>query len=148
MRHAGRILFAIGLSGMGVLSLIYHGFALAWQPVPSPLPHRELLACISGGILVAGGFGLLIARTAGWGALMLAVFLSSWLGLHIAFRILPSPLNVSVWTPFAETVMLVSGGWILFASQVPRRIERRFKFTAEKGTHDAACRYSMHSPLW
>lgn len=35
-----RMLFAIGLVGLGALAVIYHDFALDWQPVAKWLPGR------------------------------------------------------------------------------------------------------------
>ena len=32
--HPALTLYAIGLLGLGVLALVYHDFALDWQPVP------------------------------------------------------------------------------------------------------------------
>jgi len=133
---------------MGVLSLIHHGFALAWQPVPSPLPHRELLADISGAILFGGALAMLVPRLALWSSVVLSVFVSSWLLLQISFRILPSPLGVQVWTPFAETVMLVSGGWILTASQSSEKFRARFpNITGRSGRRSLQLLYAFAPPV-
>jgi hypothetical protein len=37
-------LYVIGPLGLGVLALVYHDFALDWQPVPPWVPDRTLLA--------------------------------------------------------------------------------------------------------
>jgi hypothetical protein len=39
-------LFAIGLFGLGVLAIVYHDFALNWQPVPPWAPGRTVLAFV------------------------------------------------------------------------------------------------------
>jgi hypothetical protein len=55
----GHLLFALGLAGLGVLSLFSGDFAYVWQPVPMGVPLREILAYLSGALLLAGGLGLL-----------------------------------------------------------------------------------------
>lgn len=117
MNKLGRILFALGLAGLGVLSLNYRSFALVWQPVPELVPHRELFAIISGSILVAGGICLLLPRSARWATFGLTVFLSTWVALQIPFNIWKHPSSSSAWTTLAETIILISGGWILFGSK-------------------------------
>lgn len=118
MNKLGRILFALGLAGLGVLSLNYRSFALVWQPVPEPFPHRELFAIISGGILVVGGIGILLPRMARWATFGLTMFLSSWVPLQIGFNLWKTPSSSSAWTTLAETVMLISAGWILFGPKM------------------------------
>ena len=118
MNKLGRVLFAFGLAGLGVLSLNYRSFALVWQPVPGPFPHRELLAVISGSILVVGGICMLLPRLARWATFGLTVFLSSWLPLQIGFNLWKTPSSSSAWTTLAETVILISGGWILFGPKM------------------------------
>ena len=105
MKRTGLILFGVGLSGVGILSLIYHGFALAWEPVSTSVPHREFLACISGAILLVGGMGSLLPSTVGWGAFVLAAFVSSWLLVLRLPRVAANPLFVGGCTTFAETVI-------------------------------------------
>src|SRR6266540_6313906 len=77
----GRLLFASGLAGLGVLSLWFGDFALVWQPVPDWVPGRVPLAYASGALLLAGGVGLLVRRTAVQAAAVMAVFLTLWLVL-------------------------------------------------------------------
>ena len=113
---------ALGLAGLGVLSVIYHSFALVWQPVPEAFPHRELLATVSGCILVLGGIGMLFSRSARWATLAMAILVSSWLPLQVGLSLWRSPAEVSAWTTLAETVILMAGGWILFRSLMRERI--------------------------
>jgi uncharacterized membrane protein len=114
----GRVLFALGLAGLGVLSLIYRSFALVWQPMPESFPHRELLGIISGSILLGSGTCMLLPRSERWATLVMAVFISSWPALQIVFNLWEKPLSAQMWTTLAETVMLISGGYILFRSKM------------------------------
>ena len=119
MNSFGRILFALGFAGLGVLSLIYHSFASVWQPLPETFPHRELLGIISGSILLVSGICMLLPRLARRSTLVTAVFVSTWPALQIPFNLWETPLSASMWTTLAETVMLISGGYILYRSKAP-----------------------------
>jgi uncharacterized membrane protein len=118
MRAIGlaHFLFAAGLAGLGILSLFSGDFALAWQPVPAWVPWREGLARASGILLLAGGAGMLVKRTAGTAALAMTIYMLSWVVLLQAPRAAQAPLNVGSWMGFAENTWLTCGGWILFAA--------------------------------
>ncbi|MES1196136.1 MAG: DoxX family membrane protein [Steroidobacter sp.] len=111
----GHLLFAIGMTGLGLLSLIHDDFAMNWQPVPAGIPAHNLLAYASGLILFIGGIGLLFRRTANIAAFVLALFLLSWLVLLQFPRVPPDPLNEGVWLGVGETLELVTGTWMLCA---------------------------------
>src|SRR4051812_43509677 len=66
---------AVGLIGLGGLSVLAHDFAYQWEPVPKGFPAREALGVVSGLIALAAGALMLIPRTRVWGALVAAVFL-------------------------------------------------------------------------
>lgn len=113
---ADHFLFAAGLAGLGVLSLFSGDFAFVWQPVPTWVPWRESLAHASGALLLAGGIGMLVKRTARTSALVMTIYMLSWVLVLQAPRAVPAPLNVGSWMGFAESSWLTCGGWILFAS--------------------------------
>jgi uncharacterized membrane protein len=107
------LLFAGGLSGLGVLSLIYDDFAMVWQPVPTGVPLRVILAYASGIVLLVGGICTLPRRTAPSATFVLTAFLFSWLLLLQVPRVASDPLNEGMWLGLGETLVLVSGGWVL-----------------------------------
>ncbi|HEU5078435.1 MAG TPA: hypothetical protein VFT72_04445 [Opitutaceae bacterium] len=119
--RAGRILFVIGLAGLGLLSLIYRDFALVWQPVPDNFPMRSFSGALSGAILVLSACGLAVPRTAKISGYVLAVFVSSWLLLLQAPKVLGAPSNAGVWLGFGENLLLVCGAWIIALRQQSRR---------------------------
>jgi len=126
----GHLLFAVGLAGLGVLSLISGDFAFVWQPVPAWVPWRESLAHASGILLLAGGTGLLVKRTAELSALVMTIYLLGWVLLLQTPRAAQAPLNVGSWMGFAENLWLMSGGWILFVSLVGPGNTLSMKFAA------------------
>ena len=129
----GQLLFAIGIAGLGVLSLVSGDFAFTWQPVPNWIPWREYLAYASGLLLLAGGIGMLVKRTAAPCALVMTIYVLSWVLLLQAPRVAGAPANVGAWLGFCENVVLMSGGWILFASLVRREDNGSMPFASGKG---------------
>ncbi len=111
----GQILFAAGLAGIGVLSLMHHDFALQWQPVPQGIPAREQLALASGGLLVIGALGLFFKHTARVAALVLALFLLSWVLLLRLPPLLTRFLDIALWLGLCESLTLTIGAWVLYA---------------------------------
>ena len=109
-----RALFAIGLLGLGVLGLVYHDFALDWQPVPLWVPGRTFLAYGSGVLMLACGAGVLFRSTAVWAVRILFPYLFLWMLLKVPLLFVAPGLE-AVWLGFGEVVMLMTGGWVLWA---------------------------------
>jgi uncharacterized membrane protein len=105
---------AVGLIGLGVLSLIYRDFTLQWEPVPAGLRDRAMLALASGAILTIAGLLLVIGRTRTWGALLAGLFIGSWvLGLHVP-KVFARPSDLTVWLALAECLAMSTGALLLF----------------------------------
>jgi uncharacterized membrane protein len=107
-------LFAIGMVGLGILALIYGDFALVWQPVGPWIPDRTVLAYMSGVLMLLGGIALLCRSTARWAAIILFPYLMAWALLKVPALVV-APKMEAVWLGFGELVVLLSGGWVLFA---------------------------------
>jgi len=105
---------AIGLLGLGGLALVYRDFALDWQPVAPWVPGRAALACGSGVLMLACGLGLLFRGSALWAARVLFPYLLLWMLLKVP-ALFVAPGIEAVWLGFGEVVMLMAGGWILWA---------------------------------
>ena len=112
----GKTLLCFGLCGLGVLSLIYDDYAMVWQPVPPWVPQHAILAYASGALLLAGGLGAFFKRTATLSMLVLTAFVLSWLLFLQIPRIASDPTNEGMWLGFCETLLLLSGGWVVFGS--------------------------------
>ena len=105
---------AVGLIGLGVLSLIHRDFTLQWEPVPAGVGDRAMLALGSGAILAIAGLLLLIARTRAWGALLAGLFIGFWvLGLHVP-RVFAKPSDLTIWLGLAECLAMSTGALLLF----------------------------------
>lgn len=119
IKRLARLLFAVGMIGLGILSLVFGKYSLQWEPVPAGFPAN--LAYASGAILVIGGFLLLAGRLAMLGAALSAAFLLLWVGLQV-----PGALHGSasahgwqdlsgIWLGFCEDLAMMSGAWTLMA---------------------------------
>jgi uncharacterized membrane protein len=111
-----RLCYAVGMIGLGVLALVFGDFVEVGQTVPSWIPGRTFLAYVSGIVMVLGGLGLLRPRTTGLSARILLPFLI--LGFLVQAPTLVMPPFVEVnWESIGEIAMLLSGIWVLFATQ-------------------------------
>src|ERR1700754_1666141 len=130
-------LFAVGMIGLGILALIYGDFALVWQPVAKWVPGRAALAYLSGLIMLVGGAGLFFRATANWSVRVLFPYLIVWAFLKVP-ALFVAPKLEAVWLGFGELVMLLAGGWTLFAmlGEVPEGSLLSFA-TGERGVRIA-----------
>jgi uncharacterized membrane protein len=126
----GHTLFAIGLAGMGALSLGSGDFAYSWQPVPDWVIWRSGLAHISGLLLLGAGIGMLIQRVARTSTLVMTIYLVSWVLLLQGPRVARAPANVGAWLGFCENLLLVCGGWTLFLALPGSKEESELFFFA------------------
>jgi uncharacterized membrane protein len=118
---SGRLLFAVSLAGLGVLSLLSHDFAMNWQPVPAWVPWRDALAYFSGAVLLVFGLGLLSEKFAAVSAVVLTADFLLWLVLlHLAQ--LKGWRDMGGWLGAGECAILVCGAWgLLWLLPVPMR---------------------------
>jgi uncharacterized membrane protein len=129
----GRMLFAAGFLGLGVLGIGSGDFPFSWQPVPEGVPFREILARLSGVLLLSGGAGLLVRRTAAPAAFALAVYLLTWVVLLQGARVAHAPADVGAWLGVAESLVLTCGGWQLFARLTAREPRPRLPVISGPG---------------
>ncbi len=111
----GQTLLAIGLVGLGVLTLVYGDFALEWQPVAPWFPLREVLVYATGLLELACGLGLFVAATSALASQVLVVSLLVWVWLKVPAVVIVPGME-AVWLGLGEIVVLFTGGWVLYAS--------------------------------
>lgn len=140
----GHLLFALGLAGLGILSIFSGDFSYVWEPVPMWVPWRETLAHLSGILLLAGGIGLLVKRTASPAAFILAAYLLGWvLVLHFP-RVASAPGNLGMWLGLAESTLSMTGGWMLFTFLASPRARTTMQFiTSDRGTRLARILFGL-----
>jgi uncharacterized membrane protein len=107
-------LSAIGLLGLGILSLVYGDFALVWQPVADWIPGRTSLAYLTGALECATAIGMLFPATSKWAVRILLPGVVVWQLLKVPALFL-APGSEGSYLSFGETALLFAGGWTLFA---------------------------------
>jgi uncharacterized membrane protein len=110
-----RILFALGMLGLGILALVYGHSGITWYSVPKWVPWHEGVAYASGIILLGCGAGLLFERTARLSVRILLPYLVVWLLLRVP-TLATAPLVEVNWQNAGELAVLVAGAWTLFAN--------------------------------
>jgi uncharacterized membrane protein len=113
-QQPGLMFFAVGMIGLGMLALVYGDFAMVWQPVAAWVPGRTGLAYASGLLMLFGGAGLLFQGTVKWSVRILFPYLILWTLLKVPALVV-APQIEGVWLGIGELVMLLAGGWTLFA---------------------------------
>ena len=116
LKNSSRLIFALTMVAIGILSLFSGGFGGIWGGVPKSLPDRQLLAYACMVISLACGAGLLASRIAVPAAFMLSVSLIIWTVLFKIPVILKNPFVEVAYQSVGENLVLIAGAWILFAS--------------------------------
>ena len=127
----GHLLFALGLAGVGILSLASGDFPYSWQPVPDWVLWRNYLAYASGLLLLGLGIGMLVKRSARPSTLFTTIYLAIWVVLLQSPHVVQAPANVGAWLGFCENLALVCGGWVLFLSFGEGPHNSRLRFLAD-----------------
>src|SRR5437868_14761566 len=108
-------LFAVGMMGLGILAFVYRDFAMVWQPVAAWVPGRTALAYASGVLMLLGGMGLMLERTAPTSIKILFPYLIVWLLLKVP-SVFAAPTMEAVYLGVGELAVLLAGGWTLYAT--------------------------------
>jgi uncharacterized membrane protein len=135
--------FAIGIIGLGILALVYGDFALVWQPVAPWFPGRTALAYLSGILMLLCGAGLFFKPTFAWSVRILFPYLVLWTLLKVP-ALFAAPKMEAVWLGIGELAVLLSGGWVLFAtlSEPGKQSGWRF-FTGQTGIRTAQILFGL-----
>lgn len=106
-------LYAFGAILLGIIGIVFHDFAMQWQPVPAGFPIRTPLAYVSGLILIVGGAAMLSPKGERAGAWLLTIFLGIWtLTLNLPAAI-ASYKHIGSWNSPAEIAFMAMGGLAL-----------------------------------
>jgi uncharacterized membrane protein len=141
---AGHAVFAATLVAIGILGLMKGDLVAIWQLASKAVPARTGLAYLCAVVSVATGAGLLWQRAAGSAARVLLGYLLIWLLLFKAPVIFRAPGMVVSWEDCAETCVIVSASWVLYAGLAMGWDRQRFGFaTGERGLRIARTLYGL-----
>jgi uncharacterized membrane protein len=115
-----RALFASGLIAMALTGLRFGDFASILQEIPKWVPARTAIPYAGAAVMLAAGIGLLFARTVTLAARVTFGYLALWFLLLNLPIVVKSPLVEVNWQGLGEITVMLAGGWVLFASLVPK----------------------------
>jgi uncharacterized membrane protein len=117
----GRLFFAVGMIGLGIVGLLNGDFAMDWQQVPAWIPGRGGLAYASAVVMLAGGIGLLWQRATALASRVLLGYLFLWFLLLRVVPVAIAPTDLDAWGGVGENGVMLAGGLVLFAALgIPR----------------------------
>jgi uncharacterized membrane protein len=147
--HAGHVIHAVSVAGLGAICLWAGSLGAVFVPVPRWVPLRRELAYASGVFLIAAGLALLARRTARRAALALTVnFAVVWLLLcHVPATFVKPGVDSLEGCGLNMTV--AAGSWILLAlSTGPLPASgRAARLFGESGARIARRVYALGLPL-
>src|SRR5262249_33640373 len=104
--------FAVTMIGLGILGLAQGGFTPVWTGIPRRVPGRDALIYLTAVISLAGGLGLLWARTAVAAARGLAIAFLVMLLLR-AWHFFLEPPSVAIWWACGDSLVMLGAAWVL-----------------------------------
>jgi uncharacterized membrane protein len=116
----GRIFFALGLIGIGCQHFFFGQFIPLVAPIwPTAIPGRLFWVYLVGAILMAGGGAILAGVKARLAAMLIgALFLLSFVLLHVPGNLMARALSVEGWAD-ALTALTLAGGCLVVAGTLP-----------------------------
>lgn len=113
LNSTGRIVFALGIAAIGLLSLIFSDVASGLQPFPPVWTDHLGGVLTTGVVLLLPGIGILSTKTARVAALTLAAALFVWSLLIHAPIVIATPRNGTAWVRLFETFALAGAALVL-----------------------------------
>ena len=111
----GYVVFAATFVWLGAMGLESGTFTAIWSGVPKAMPARVAVTYLTAIVCLVSGLGLLLRSSA---AIASRALLAYWLLWAIAFRIpllVREPGSSAVWWVCGETMVMMSGAWVLYA---------------------------------
>lgn len=115
----GKWVYAIAILTIGLIHIITNGFPKGLVPVPADLPGKNILAFITGGVLVVAALMLLIKKYTTYGAYVALAIWLLILGLVHLPKLLPDIHNGGEWTGTFEVIAFISGASMLGSHKLP-----------------------------
>jgi uncharacterized membrane protein len=130
MQRFGQWALAVGMIGLGILTIASGDFIAPWEAVPAWVPARAVLAYACGAVMLGTGLGLLIPRTAAIASRILLGYMILWLLLLKTPSLVLAPQIEASWLGWGEIAVMVAGAMAVDArlNGGPGRLIARYLF--------------------
>ncbi len=144
-----RILFALGVMSVGVLTLVLGYSVLLFRPASAAwIPWLKAIGYASGVIMVASGAGLLFERAAGVATRILLPFLLVWTLSRVPVVISDPGREIS-WFAVGEIAVLAAGAMVLFTTLAKLSAGSSLqRVTREHGLRTARLLFALSLPTF
>ena len=112
-RQPGPWLFALGMTGLGVIQIAFQACLPGLKPLPAGWDANGPMAIVMGAVLVLGGVGLLLDASRRWAGLVLAAFWLGWLLAGHVTGLMGAPANASLWVSATQVMTFAAVGAML-----------------------------------
>ncbi len=115
LETCGRIFYAFGITGLGILHFLYRGFRPVILPIPpDATQHLSALVYLTGAFLVVTGLAILFNKWAkNFSLLLAAVLLLFFVFGHLPNRLMNMPDVLGAWTDALKLLALAGGAFIV-----------------------------------
>ena len=144
-----RILFAMGMMSVGVLTLVLGYQVLLFGPVPAAwIPWLKPIGYASGVLMIGTGAGLVFERPAHVATGILLPFLLVWTLSRVPVVILDPGREIS-WFAIGEIAVLAAGAMVLFTTLARLREGSSLqRVTREHGLRTARLLFALSLPTY
>lgn len=147
IKPSSRYLFASGMIGVGLVGLWFGDFSSVAQEFPKWIPARSAIIYAAAALMVLSGVGLLFERSAALAARVLFWYLAAWMLLLSFPIVVKAPLVEVNWQGLGEIMVILAGGWVLFASLgAPQSGSTSSAVTGKRGTKLAQILFGLALP--
>jgi uncharacterized membrane protein len=123
--------------GLGIDGLCYGDFASVWRGTPAWIPAYTHIpiAYAAAVLMLLGGIGLLFERASAIAARVLFFYLVVWVVVLRVPNVLTAPQIEVNWQGLSEVLVMLAGGWLLFAGRSATHDGSPLSFaTGKRGT--------------
>ena len=113
---AGKLFLVISIIAIGAIHIVSGHFPAGLMPVAASVPAKQVLAYLTGSLMIVAGILTLVKKYTAYGAfLAVLLYLLALLLIHVP-KVLADPNNPSEWAAFFEIICILGGTLILLGN--------------------------------
>jgi uncharacterized membrane protein len=114
--NTGKLFLVTSIIAIGAIHIVSGHFPVGLLPVAASMPAKQVLAYLTGSLMIVAGILALIRKYAAYGVfLAVLLYLLALLLIHVP-KVLAEPNNPSEWTAAFEVICIMGGTLILLGS--------------------------------